>query len=762
MSRYPSTSNSAGILEKMRTTDPFFFLVGVLFLLIGASTTVEASDEAALKVRHRQNTSSVPQYGVLEITFEHEREYENPFFDVDIKLNFTSPAGKQFSVGGFYYGPASEQKTESQPADIERISKPRDAIHLWKARFSPPQLEKWTYSFVLANSDGQEAVGEGNFTCIRSHTGNHGFVRPDPKNRFRWVFDDGSPYFPIGLQDCVGDNNGNGTVLDNWSLEGPFRYERAGRPDTPLFKPSPSNNPQNADVYFRHYSQCGFNLLRFSQENCSFSIYSDLDHYSVRDSIMVDEYLQCARKYGFQIFYGIFGYHSVFNEEPDNAEAMEKIKRFIKYSVDRWGAYADFWEFLNEQHADTGWYEIMSPYLRSIDPYKHPITTSWEHPELDDIDLNAPHWYEGVGSLSRSDVTVRDRAREWKQFGKPVIVGEQGNWTPAGPDEKPPEAGGVWDPESHLRMRVRNWTAYFNEIVFIFWNTSYAKDGHNMNIWLGPMERQYVKAMQDYVHALGSGVQMISAEVSDPESARAYALASDSRIGAYLVNAKDRATPVHGLAVTVNVPKAGNGFWYSPEDGAVIGLFEAEAGEQAFTVPDFSLDIALLIGTETPPDSDGDGRPNNLDTDDDNDRVPDAEDAFPLLPDEWRDQDGDLIGDNMDADDDGDGQGDDHNGNGIPDHEEMDFDNDGIPRADSVPWDAFPLDPTEWRDADGDGIGDMADPDDDNDGLTDEWERANRLDPTADDAAADPDSDGLTNLQEFRLGMNPQAAMPRE
>ncbi|MBM3214011.1 hypothetical protein FJZ36_03740, partial [Candidatus Poribacteria bacterium] len=69
--------------------------------------------------------------------------------------------------------------------------------------------------------------------------------------------------------------------------------------------------------------------------------------------------------------------------------------------------------------------------------------------------------------------------------------------------------------------------------------------------------------------------------------------------------------------------------------------------------------------------------------------------------------------------DDGDGVGDDHNENGAPDHEERDFDGDGVKRAEAVPWDAFPNDPKEWRDADGDGIGDNADLDDDGDGWSD-------------------------------------------
>ena len=258
---------------------------------------------------------------------------------------------------------------------------------------------------------------------------NPGFVRRHPENPFRFVFDDGTPYFPIGVQDCWGDGNHNGTVLDEFSMEGPFRTDLKdppALPPGPLFVRGPSSNPQNADVFFRYFGQCGFNLYRFSQKNCSYELYRDLDHYLVQEGIMTDELLQCARKYGFRVFYGLFGYQPVFNKEPDNAEGLAKVKRFIKYSVDRWGAYVDFWEFLNEQHADDRWYEAMIPYLKSIDPYQHPITTSWERPELDGIEINAPHWYQREDELESDRITAA-KAQAWKRSGKPVIVGEQGN-----------------------------------------------------------------------------------------------------------------------------------------------------------------------------------------------------------------------------------------------------------------------------------------------------------------------------------------------
>ena len=66
---------------------------------------------------------------------------------------------------------------------------------------------------------------------------------------------------------------------------------------------------------------------------------------------------------------------------------------------------------------------------------------------------------------------------------------------------------------------------------------------------------------------------------------------------------------------------------------------------------------------------------------------------------------------------------------GLANDEDPDDDNDGVPMANAVTWDAFPLDPKEWRDTDGDGIGDNADTDKDGDGWTDAEERRAGTDP---------------------------------
>lgn len=81
-----------------------------------------------------------------------------------------------------------------------------------------------------------------------------------------------------------------------------------------------------------------------------------------------------------------------------------------------------------------------------------------------------------------------------------------------------------------------------------------------------------------------------------------------------------------------------------------------------------------------------------------------------------------------------------------------DSDNDGY--RDSL--DAFPHDASEWRDTDGDGIGNHSDLDDDGDGLPDEWENRYGLDPLdGTDADGDLDGDGISNLDEHKNGTDP-------
>jgi len=742
---------------------------GILLRVVVAGLALAAARVAVgMDVHVTQNTAKLMPYQVFEITFQHEGKFRDPTWDVTIEVSFRSPGGRNITVGGFFYGSSKEQKPvlhESKGAGGQTVvtaAWPCDPADLWKARLAPDELGEWKFEYVLRTGGGETAKGSGKFVVVRGRVHPRGFVRIHPENPFRFVFDDGSPFWPVGYQDGVGDWNHNGSVMDVRGVEGPFRTEAHGvgieglpkLPAGPLFARGPSMGSTNGDVDFRRHAQAGFNLWRFSPNNNTMKVFyksggtrsPGLDEVDWMEARQVDEMLQMTRKYKFVNFYGIFGYTGVSNDKPGDESAMAKVKRIVKYSVDRWGAYVDFWEFLNEQKADTKWYEIMIPYLKSVDPYHHPVTTSWERADVDGIEIDAPHWYVTEDELS-SDAMIQNNARQSKNFKKPVICGEQGNSRRK--DQRIEDGwGGVWDPGSARRMRVRLWSAFQNEVALIFWETSYARDGHHMNIWIGPEERQYVKALRDFSEKVDRGVTMTKVTLGGAQAheARACGLGSEETVAVYLHHWQcaecgrralhlpkhtwdhDRGE-VKDLKVTVDVPKAMKGYWYSPADAEILARFDAPAGTQTFTAPAFRIDLALLITDAPPIDSDGDGIPNDLDDDDDNDGVPDAKDAWPLERDEWADVDHDRIGDNMDADIDGDGKPDDLNHNGIPDCEEKDWDGDGVANAGAIPWDAFPRDPREWRDTDGDGIGDNADDDKDGDGYSDAEEKAARTDP---------------------------------
>ncbi len=281
------------------------------------------------------------------------------------------------------------------------------------------------------------------------------------------------------------------------------------------------------------------------------------------------------------------------------------------------------------------------------------------------------------------------------------------------------------------------------------------------------------------------------------------------------------APPVdHDYVVEFRVTRGG-----APVTVAVL-VVEPAAGRRAFrlapgagTINLGTIDIDLLTGRATSStalsgllpavaagslilvDTDGDGIPDGSAgdvADQDDDGVPDLEDAFAFDPAETVDTDGDGIGNNADTDDDGDGVADvddafplevavsaDTDGDGLPDDfnanatqaqrdaflaggGEIDLDDDADGVADAL--DAFPLEVAVSVDTDGDGLPDDFDPnatqaqrdaflagggvidlDDDGDGLSDAAEVIAGTNPLV----ADTDGDGIQDGFEVANGLNP-------
>ena len=162
--------------------------------------------------------------------------------------------------------------------------------------------------------------------------------------------------------------------------------------------------------------------------------------------------------------------------------------------------------------------------------------------------------------------------------------------------------------------------------------------------------------------------------------------------------------------------------------------FQADQDNDGDGVPNIADAFPDNIGEWR--DTDGDGVGNVQDNDDDGDGVNDDVDAFPLRSADSADNDNDGIANSLDLFDDNALENFDFDQDGIGDYSDDDMDGDNVLNDN----DAAPLDPTESLDTDGDGIGDSADPDRDGDGIPNVYDPApdNGFDPVITFTGFDP------------------------
>ena len=147
-------------------------------------------------------------------------------------------------------------------------------------------------------------------------------------------------------------------------------------------------------------------------------------------------------------------------------------------------------------------------------------------------------------------------------------------------------------------MRLRTWTAFFAEGTLIFCNSTFAKDYKNAgaaNIYLGPEERGYLKALQDFTRDFDPRAAIADVKVSSPTLVRGYALRGPNAYAAYIHAYTDHKNPTTGISITIEPQSGGTATWISPATGQVLGRQRVSAGSQNLQVPAFTTDIALKI-----------------------------------------------------------------------------------------------------------------------------------------------------------------------
>ena len=492
----------------------------------------------------------MPRYGVFEQMLGWKGAAANPWEDVSARVTLVSPSRRTIAIDGFY-----------------------DGAGRWRFRFAPTEVGAWRWTAEVGTKS-QRATYRGRFLVVKS--GSPGIVRRSPSNPFRWVFTDGSPYYPIGLNDCTTQNN-TYSPLAKWGFDGGFR---------------PPGQHQgwfvSMPVYMRAYSRAGFNLFRWGPDNCSFSLYDrispDGNVYSAFGGHFADLLFQTLRRHGFRIEMVLFGADPPPYADGGNAAGLQAVARYARYVVARWGAYVDFWELMNESTADQRWYEAVLAAIRQTDPYRHPIGTNYTR--TSGFDFSTEHWYQKEDAHESDTLTWQHlQGAQVRDLRRPLLVDEQGN------------SGQNWDPGSALRMRIRSWTAFFAEGTFVFWNTSAAKDykGGAANIYLGPLERSYVRVLQTFTRGFDARASISQPNVSPGNAVRAYGLRGPRGYALYLVATGDRNAVTAGVRVAVEPERVGTGRWIDPASGRIVGTVRLKPGKQTVTVPPFLVDLALEL-----------------------------------------------------------------------------------------------------------------------------------------------------------------------
>lgn len=305
---------------------------------------------------------------------------------------------------------------------------------LWKAVLVSPQPGKYRATLL---HNGKTSPDEPVPTPLLLNTPlPHGFIHADKDHTNRFAYDDGTPFYPLGF-DLGWQDDGVAAMADELKKMGQdgLTWTRIWADDWDGKNPWwPQNDPYSIpgqlwppalDKWEDLSNDCqadGVNFQMVLFHHGGFSTKTDPEWQNNPWNAAKGGFLKNAAD---------------FFTDP---EAMRRAKMWLRYAVARYGGNPNLlaWELFNEvQWTDAAaqgnwavvdsWHKQMADYIRSIDPYKHLITTSSRIEEAslwDDADFYQPHEYaDDLASTLLSLKLPND---------KPLFIGEFGPGGSAG------------------------------------------------------------------------------------------------------------------------------------------------------------------------------------------------------------------------------------------------------------------------------------------------------------------------------------------
>jgi hypothetical protein len=346
--------------------------------------------------------------------------------NVSLEMELVSSAGTRLNSIGFYYEPYSWE--------IDGAIGSKSGDGTWRFRFTPTVPGTWDFKIVLKEK-GAVADTITGYVNVQAPDDTRGFVRVEPKLKQNFVFDNKTPYIPIGENVA-------------WSI--------------------PVSKTQYAATYFKgifeKMSTNGANYARVWLANWDLTLLSSKAPPSVLNmakAAQLDQIVEYLREKDIYISLVIY-HHGQFSETVDpnwngcaynaatgfgylnspkefftNNQAKKDARIFIRYLVARYGYSTNImsWELFNEADISDGnmadiieWHKEMVDYLRSIDTYNHLISTSCSNRNNSLatstlFDFATIHWYNYNGVKNLIDL----QKSIWYSKKMPVLFGEVGD-----------------------------------------------------------------------------------------------------------------------------------------------------------------------------------------------------------------------------------------------------------------------------------------------------------------------------------------------
>ena len=397
---------------------------------------------------------SVPRYGKLELTFSASGTWNNPSdpTPMAIEAQVRGPGRGEWRVPAFYY-----QEYERFTSGQTELLLPKDQP-TWRVRFAPVVPGPHRFVLRLTNQGTTVESAEGAFTCTPDAR-NHGYIRVSNANPRYLQFDDGAPFFAVGM---------------NVATLGPDRLASAERWYGKLAG-------VGGDLVRSWWCSPGTDL----ESRTSGRGDQGLGKIKLEDAWRIDYLLSLAERLGIRVmccletqqylrrdkWWSQFTYNAA-NGGPvaspadyfANEACDECSRRRLRYIVARrsYSTSVYAWQFWNEvsacnsfaAHRAARWHERMARYLRSVDPVNHII-----HMNFGNLDGYAV--VDGLPEMDAVSTNVHSR-RDMAQTGlwgarwmtaryrKPYMlteygVGHKGGWV----DEDPTGVivhNGLWGP----------------------------------------------------------------------------------------------------------------------------------------------------------------------------------------------------------------------------------------------------------------------------------------------------------------------------